>query len=323
MGAMERFSVDGVAPEKRRGYWNDIVGKAFNNVAVDPRDRDFSATMVHQPLGRLDFAYVESGAATVSRLPAQGTEREEACFKIHAQHRGRSLNRQGKREALLNDGDWTLCDTRSPYSIGFTDTNQMLVMKLPQSLLTQRMADPERFVGLRMDGGRPESRMLLSLLRSLTLQSGLPPEADWGASVTDIVLDVVALAYRGEMAGVPMEGLGAGRGALTHWTRRVRAHIDAHIRDPDLSSAAIATALDITQRYVQMVFASLGTTATAYILTRRLELVAAALRASHGPDASSISTIAYDAGFNDLSHFSRSFRAQFGVSPREYRAGRR
>ncbi|TWB13665.1 hypothetical protein FBZ89_1205 [Nitrospirillum amazonense] len=49
MGLMERFSVDTIAPEQRRECWNDIIAQAFPNVAVDPRDEDFTAHLVRQP----------------------------------------------------------------------------------------------------------------------------------------------------------------------------------------------------------------------------------------------------------------------------------
>jgi AraC-like DNA-binding protein len=42
--------------------------------------------------------------------------------------------------------------------------------------------------------------------------------------------------------------------------------------------------------------------------------------AQHGR---AISDIAFACGFNELSHFSRAFKARFGQSPRHYRASRR
>jgi AraC-like DNA-binding protein len=33
-----------------------------------------------------------------------------------------------------------------------------------------------------------------------------------------------------------------------------------------------------------------------------------------------VSAIAFDAGFNDLSHFNRAFRQRFGVTPSEIKA---
>jgi AraC family transcriptional regulator, positive regulator of tynA and feaB len=53
-------------------------------------------------------------------------------------------------------------------------------------------------------------------------------------------------------------------------------------------------------------------------LENRLEACRKALRDQPGR---SISEIAWGWGFNDLSHFTKSFRARFGLSPREWRRG--
>jgi AraC-like DNA-binding protein len=60
--------------------------------------------------------------------------------------------------------------------------------------------------------------------------------------------------------------------------------------------------------------------------TKELCLVAATrafqrdrLRDLHGAGAR-IADIAYEAGFSDLSHFNRSFRRHFGLTPSELRA---
>jgi AraC-like DNA-binding protein len=56
-----------------------------------------------------------------------------------------------------------------------------------------------------------------------------------------------------------------------------------------------------------------------YIWQCRLDRCALRLRDLAWAQAS-ISTIALEHGFNDLSHFSRAFRERFGKSPRDYRA---
>ncbi|MFA6268112.1 MAG: AraC family transcriptional regulator [Pseudolabrys sp.] len=62
-----------------------------------------------------------------------------------------------------------------------------------------------------------------------------------------------------------------------------------------------------------------GVTPHQYILRTRLHRAALQLRAGRAP----IATIAYDAGFNDLSTFNRRFRRLMGVTPGDYRqAGR-
>lgn len=53
-----------------------------------------------------------------------------------------------------------------------------------------------------------------------------------------------------------------------------------------------------------------------WLLHRRLDFAAAFLR---GGGVRSITDIAYDSGFVDLSHFNKSFKARFGEAPSSYR----
>jgi AraC family transcriptional regulator len=59
-----------------------------------------------------------------------------------------------------------------------------------------------------------------------------------------------------------------------------------------------------------------GTTPHQYILRLRLRRAAIRLQTEH----SSISDIAFDCGFGDISNFNRTFRAEFDMSPRVFRA---
>ena len=58
-----------------------------------------------------------------------------------------------------------------------------------------------------------------------------------------------------------------------------------------------------------------GVTPHQWLLRARLRESAQRLIASRDP----VTEIALDVGFDDLSNFIRSFRAEFGVSPRTYR----
>jgi AraC-like DNA-binding protein len=73
---------------------------------------------------------------------------------------------------------------------------------------------------------------------------------------------------------------------------------------------------------VQMLFESEGTTFSRFLLDQRLahahHMLSNPLLAKR-----TISTIAYEAGFGDLSHFNRAFRRRYGVTPSDIRAGSR
>lgn len=58
-----------------------------------------------------------------------------------------------------------------------------------------------------------------------------------------------------------------------------------------------------------------GVTPHQWLLRTRLRNAAEKLAETHAP----VTDIALDVGFEDLSNFTRSFRAEFGASPREYR----
>jgi len=60
-----------------------------------------------------------------------------------------------------------------------------------------------------------------------------------------------------------------------------------------------------------------GVTPHQWVLRARLRDAAHRLVTTRAP----VTEIALDVGFDDLSNFIRSFRAEFGVSPRRYRAG--
>lgn len=71
-----------------------------------------------------------------------------------------------------------------------------------------------------------------------------------------------------------------------------------------------------------MLFEAEGLSASEFILSQRL---ARAHRLLGDPKliARSISSIAYDIGFGDLSYFNRTFRRRYGATPSEIRAGSR
>lgn len=91
--------------------------------------------------------------------------------------------------------------------------------------------------------------------------------------------------------------------------------IDAHSDQPiDLEQAA-ATA-DLSPFHFLRVFADvLGVTPHQYLVRSRLRHAARLL----ADDARTITDIAYDVGFGDLSNFVRTFRRAAGVSPRGFR----
>jgi AraC-like DNA-binding protein len=116
-----------------------------------------------------------------------------------------------------------------------------------------------------------------------------------------------------------VRGEAAARGLLR---ARALRYIDDHLAEPDLAPPGIARALGMSLRYLHLLFEGTGTTVRATILCRRLDRCRDAL-ADPGQRQRNVSEIAFAWGFNGAAHFSRTFKARFGVPPRDARLARR
>lgn len=90
------------------------------------------------------------------------------------------------------------------------------------------------------------------------------------------------------------------------------------LRDPNLTIAELATQLHLSVSSIHRAFDGASDTPAAWIWTQRLEAVRKELgdpQHSHR----TISDLATEWGFVDAAHFSRTFKARFGCTPRAYR----
>ena len=109
-------------------------------------------------------------------------------------------------------------------------------------------------------------------------------------------------------------GVGAARLDL------VKRDILCHLQRPDFSIRMLARRQGIiTPRYIQRLFEADGVTFSEFLNDSRLDLVFRLLSGSASSGAG-ISTLAYEAGFHDLSNFNRSFKRRYGVTPSHVRA---
>jgi AraC-like DNA-binding protein len=99
------------------------------------------------------------------------------------------------------------------------------------------------------------------------------------------------------------------------------AEIGESFSDPELTVDGVARRQGVTPRYLQRLLEASGTSFTARVNELRLQRAFALLTETHA-GRRRICDIAMDAGFSDVTHFNRLFRARFGESPRGIRAQR-
>lgn len=100
--------------------------------------------------------------------------------------------------------------------------------------------------------------------------------------------------------------------------RRAQEYVLEHLHEGDLTPARIAAASGLSVRYLHLLFEQVGQSLGSWILDQRLERVRVALRDPAFADCT-VTDIAFQWGFNDISHFSRAFKKQHGQTPTSYR----
>ncbi len=95
-------------------------------------------------------------------------------------------------------------------------------------------------------------------------------------------------------------------------------YLERHLGDAGLGPATVAAAHHVSLRQLQRAFEEVGQTLNAVIRARRLTAARAAL-ADPARAGETITDIAVQYGMTELAGFSRRFRAEFGVAPRELR----
>jgi transcriptional regulator GlxA family with amidase domain len=91
--------------------------------------------------------------------------------------------------------------------------------------------------------------------------------------------------------------------------------VEAHIDDPDFETDHLARESGISRRQLNRKLRALtGQSVREFIRIMRLKRAAQLLQQQSG----TVTEIAYEVGFNNIGHFAKIFREQFGVSPSEY-----
>ena len=91
-----------------------------------------------------------------------------------------------------------------------------------------------------------------------------------------------------------------------------------HIGDASLTPERLASALNVSRRTLYAGFHTHGLTPASFILETRLERCRTTL-ADPAHHNHTITQIALDHGFCDGAHFSRLFKARYGMTPRQWR----
>ena len=305
---LEVLSTRTLAPVERLDYWNELIASTYTGMVVDaPRDR-FDARLTVWQMGTLRMVRPYSRAAVISRHAERSTRPTDQSLVAHFLTRGDVRLEQRGRTVDLTEGDMVLCAAEEFYRFDTSTTHEMMVVEFDRATLAERMPNIDDFVARRISGQLPSTRLAHRYMSSLWQEAPeVLPDAHWQMHA-GILGDIIASC---------IEGSGAVVEAPSHFLlTRADAIILERICEADFNPPALATALGVPLRTLQAAAASAGTTPSALIMRRRLQLAAKKLVSDTG---ASVTAIALECGFADSAHFARRFQQHFGTTPSHYR----
>nr|WP_323378317.1 helix-turn-helix domain-containing protein [Streptomyces smaragdinus] len=311
------LTTDSVPDGDKVAYWNNAVSRTLVPMTVAPRDAGpFDGRIASRRLGYLQVSTLQADAERVARTPAliAGSRSRQDLFAVGVQVSGTATVVQDGRRAEVGEGDLVVYDTTRPYTFDYPHRFTTHVFQLPRQVLGVAESNLRQVTGsaIGTDGGI--GAMLLPFLDALASSGG-----DYQPDVADRLAGNVVDLFATLIAERAHPGDGGTDTARSHLLVRVREHINRNLGDPDLSPESIARAHRISVRYLHRLFQGEGTTVARLIQQRRLEECGREL-ARRGRTTPTVSAVAQRWGFVNPAHFSRVFRAAYGVSPREWRS---
>jgi AraC family transcriptional regulator, positive regulator of tynA and feaB len=306
---MATWSTDNVNVAERFSFWREVVCQTVLNVATEAPREQFRARISGRTFASSRFAAFESTSHEIVRSAQHTARFPEDNYLISLQRRGRSEIQQGGDLFVLERAEIAIVDGQKPFHIGFPGPVSRVLAVIPRKTLDLRAPWLRQAPARKIARDSPYADLTRRHLLQFADDDCSMNESEANL-LTDNLCNLLALATARDVSvhslrpAVQVE-------ALLAFCRR-------NLSNPDLSPQLVAEQLGISVRTVHLRFEKMGWTFGRWLLDSRLDTCRKALR-DRQQRASTISEIAYRWGFNDLSHFNKAFRAQFAMTPGEWR----
>lgn len=306
---VESWSTHALNKKEKCDEWQNMISISHLpwtlSKATEP---EFNAKLAFRFFNDYRIIKCESGAQEGFRSINEIASSDGAYLNLLYIRKGQEKLQLEDKSLWLKEGDMVIWDSTERMSFHVPDTLEKVSILIPESCLTSVFANAHDYSGIVIPKKSGVGSMLANHIDNMEQHM-------WHLSTQDLTtmmqptMAIMATAF-GSYANI-------SPGTMRHMSlNRIKQFIISRLHETDLTPSKIAAAHKITRRYLHMLFEDQEQTVSHWIRCRRLDRCRDDLAKSI-VTGQTISEIAYKWGFNDLSHFSRSFKSRFGVSPRE------
>jgi AraC-like DNA-binding protein len=321
----ERLDTSLLPPAERWPFFTEITSRVSAPMIMDSdRREDFRAEADIIELGGLELSRFRYQSLVGRRTPRLIRQSDPEVYQVALTLSGTSAIGARRAANVIPVGDFTLLDWGRPHEVlhhgrddGRRYTSSITVL-LPRARMPLHPDRVDRLTAIRMSGAQGPGALLARHLEQITSQPGQfrVEDAPHLADVTISLISLLLARHLDAEAALPAE---LRQQALR---AQVLDFIEGHLDDPALSPRAVADAHHVALRTLHRLFADTDESVAGAIRRRRLERCRRDLADPLLRDQP-VHAVAARWGLRDKAHFSRAFRAAYGVSPRAWREGQR
>lgn len=305
-------------PRERFDAWSDLVSRTLVPVKVTAADRATHAgRIMMDQFDQIGVYSVSSSSCSSHRTPRLINQSDPEVVHVMLVTCGAASLAQNGTESTLGPGDLAIHVSWRPFVVHTVAADSSHVSGIsafiPRRQLPIHINTLEQLTAHMIPGNDGTGAMVARTLTSLTQLPPVPP-AD-RTRLSCALVDILTVSL-GTLAG--LNGNLGGENVNRALVTAVKAFIQQHLDDPELTPATIATAHHVSTRTLHRLFESQDGTVADLIRRGRLERCLRDLR-DPALRHRQVQEIAARWGFRSPSHFNRQCRARTGMTPGLYR----
>ena len=311
-----KFATDEAPPPLRFDAWRDIVSRKLLRVSIDAiGDAPFAADAMLRSQHGVTIGVGQIGPS-INRRTRDIVAADNDDLVLIANLDG-ALVIDGRRGDFdLQAGEATLVSCEQVGRYVRPTAGRLLCARAPRHALARLLPQPETRTGQVIPAASAPLRMLRAYADAFWDDGFVSAGPLAGRVIVDHVVDLMALAIGAEDDGAALAEAHGGRAARL---KAVKDAIEAAIGPRDIRADDVALAVGVSPRYVRKLLEAEGQSFSGYLAERRLERARAMLTSPRHARLT-ISAIAYEVGFGDLSYFNRAVRRRYQRTPSDLRA---
>ncbi|MFF0751727.1 helix-turn-helix domain-containing protein [Streptomyces sp. NPDC004267] len=307
------LSTEPLSAADRAERWHEVVSGTFMPMDVNLLEKQPSpGTIASSRLGTLHISRVQAGPQVVRRSKRHISRDDRTSLIVSLQQRGTATKEQDGRESVIGPGEFSISDSSRLFRIKIEEEFAFTSFHFPREELHVRDEDLRALTATTFTSEEGSAALVATYLARMAREAeGFDDSVGRRAAATAFDLMVMLIDER--------RGRSASRGphVAAASLERVKDHVMRNLGDPDLSPSRIAEAHFMSVRYLHKLFELEGTTVGGWIRAQRLERCRRELLRPMARDVG-VAAVAQRWGFVSPSHFSRVFRAAYGMTPREW-----